>query len=148
MEFIENLLISIGPILVLLGTYLLILAHQKSNEIAHTLSKGQVAEGIVIEMRDESGNTVESFNNHPVAPVVEFKTDHGKYLHYSRTFQNPSPYKPGQSVKIYYYIYKSIQQFALEDDQTGTLPIRLYRWGIVFCAVGFPGLVIKLSRLL
>ena len=147
MDSFVNTIITIGPYLVFVGAFLLIMAHQKSNEISHTLSKGQLAEGIVIELRDELGNTVETFNYHAVAPVVEFKTANGKYIHYSSTYQNPSPYKKGQVVKIYYYIYKSIQHFALEDDQTGTLPGILLRWGLVFCAVGLPSLVIKLSNL-
>lgn len=148
MEFVEEILYPIGPYFFLIGAVLLIFAHQKSNEIEHTLSKGQVADGLVIELRDESGNKIESDTNHPVAPVVRFQTINGIYIHYSSTFQNPSPYKIGQSVKIYYYIYKSNRQFALEDDQTGLLPGKLFRWGIVCCAIGFPFIVRKLSKLM
>lgn len=148
MEGIESILFTIGTYLFPIGVFLLILAYQKSNEIEHTRSKGQLAEGLVIEMRDEAGNPVESFNNHALAPVVEFHTPNGKFIHYSSTFQNPSPYKVGQTVKIYYYIYKSNRHFALEDDQTGLLPGKLFRWGIVCSAIGFPFIVMKLSKLM
>lgn len=148
MEFVEGILYPIGPYFFLIGAFLLIFAHQKNNEIAHTISKGQVADGLVIELRDESGNNIESYNNHPVAPVVRFQTINGIYIHYSSTYQNPSPYKIGQTVKIYYYIYKSISHFALEDDQVGLLPGKLFRWGIVCCSIGFPFIVMKLAKLL
>ncbi len=148
MESIEALVFAISPYFTFIGSFLLILSYQKYTEIEHTKSKGLVADGVVLELRDESGKTVEPTDNHPAAPVVEFRTDNGKYVHYSTTYQIPSPYKAGQSVKIYYYIYKSIHHFALEDDQTGSLPGRLFRWGVVFCAIGFPVLVIKLSHLL
>lgn len=145
MESIQNYIHSIAPIFAVIGTYLLILSYQKKNEIQHTLKHGQNTEGVVIDLVAYEG--ADGRNDFGFAPVVEFTTVNGTYKHYSNTYQNPSPYSIGQKVKIYYYIYKSRHEFALEDDKPGTLPDTLFLWGLVFCVVGYPFIFLKLLNL-
>ena len=147
MTTILNFVMSLGPILSLIGTYLLILSHSKSHEIEHTLNKGKVAEGKVIKMREDPDHTPSDMDYKGVAPVVEFRTVNGLYQHFSTTYRKNSPYEVGQTVKIYYYKYKSRMEMALIDDQTGTLPKTLLKWGIIFCAIGYPILFSKLGGL-
>jgi hypothetical protein len=147
MTTILNFVMSLGPILSLIGTYLLILSHSKSHEIEHTLNKGKVAEGKVIKMREDPDHTPSDMDYRGVAPVVEFRTVNGLYQHFSTTYRKNSPYEVGQTVKIYYYKYKSRMEMALIDDQTGTLPKTLLKWGIIFCAIGYPILFSKLGGL-
>ena len=147
MNTILNLLGTLGPILSLIGTYCLILSHSKNNEIAHTLSKGKVAEGTVIKMREDPDHTPSDMDYRGVAPVVEFRTLNGLYQHFSTTYRKNSPYEVGQTVKIHYYSYKSRMEMALPDDETGTLPKTLLKWGIIFCAIGYPILLSKLGGL-
>ena len=147
MNTILNLLGTLGPILSLIGTYCLILSHSKNNEIAHTLSKGKVAEGTVIKMREDPDHAPSDMDYRGVAPVVEFRTLNGLYQHFSTTYRKNSPYEIGQTVKIHYYSYKSRMEMALPDDETGTLPKTLVKWGIIFCAVGYPILLSKLGGL-
>lgn len=142
-----NFLTTLGPIISIIGTYLLILSYQKKNEIVHTIQKGLSTEGTIVEIKtyknDSSGSNVkEAF-----APVVEFTTINGKYLHFSPTFRSPSRYEIGQKVKIYYYFYKSRREMALADDVPGTLPNTLLKWGVIFCIIGYPVLIFKMSGL-
>ncbi|MBK7233060.1 MAG: DUF3592 domain-containing protein [Saprospiraceae bacterium] len=146
MQTLENILSYLVFGLSLIGVYLLILAYQKKHEIEHTLSKGKMAEGTVVELRENPTNV--DGGGKEYTPVVEFRTDHGLYRHHSSTYKFPTPYHLGQKVKIYYYIYKSRYEFALEDDEPGTLPDRLKWWGIIFCIFGLPLLLYKISKLI
>ena len=137
-----------GPFLALIGTYLLILSHKKKHEIEHTIRKGLSTEGTVIEIRENPGKSLESNMPEGYAPVVEFTTINGKYHHHSATFRSPCNYYIGQKVKIYYYFYKSRKEMALLDDDPGPLPKILFKWGILFCAIGYPILLAKMSVLL
>jgi len=145
MQTLESIFSYISPGLSLIGVYLLILSYQKKHEIEHTLRKGKMTEGTVIELRENLANV--DGGGIEYAPVVEFRTDHGLYKHFSSTYKFPTPYHLGQKVKIYYYIYKSRHEFALEDDEPGTLPDRLKWWGIIFCIFGLPILLFKLQKL-
>ncbi len=80
-----NFLTTLGPILSLIGTYLLILSYNKSHEIEHTISKGQVAEGTIIELRENPNNLDLMAKNKAKAPVVDFHTINGWHRHYSTT---------------------------------------------------------------
>jgi hypothetical protein len=147
MNTILNFIGSLGPLLSLIGTYCFILFYTKSHEIEHTINKGKVAEGKVIEMRDDPDHTPSDMAYKGKAPVVEFKTQNGLYHHYSTTYKKNSQYEVGQSVMIHYYKYKSRMEMALPDDETGTLPKTLLKWGIIFCVIGYPILLSKLSGL-
>jgi hypothetical protein len=147
MHTILNFLGTLGPILSLIGTYCLILSHSKNNEIAHTLSKGKVAEGTVIKMREDPDHLPSDMDYRGTAPVIEFRTVNGLYQHFSTTYRKISHYEVGQTVKIHYYSYKSRMEMALPDDETGTLPKTLLKWGIIFCAIGYPILLSKMGGL-
>jgi hypothetical protein len=147
MTTVLNFVMSLGPILSLIGTYLLILSYDKSHEIEHTISKGKVAEGTVIELRDDPNHVDEMSKNKSKAPVVDFHTVNGWHRHHSTTYRYPSRYEVGQKVKIYHYLYKSRHEMALEDDEPGTLPKTLLKWGILFCAIGYPILLSKMGGL-
>lgn len=144
---IQNILSYLGSGFSLIGIYMIIISYQKSNEKKHTLAKGKVAEGTVIELRENPGDLSGNDKGNGFAPVVEFRTDHGLYKHYSTTYRFPSPYSLGQKVKIYYYIYKSRYEFALQDDEPGSLPGTMMKWGIAFCILGLPLLFLKMSKL-
>jgi len=143
----ENIISSSAGIISLVGVYLIILSHQKKYEIEHTLRKGKVAEGTVTELSRNQGDVFASGDPEGEAPVVEFQTDNGLYIHHSSTYRLPSPYHVGQKVKIYYYIYKSRREFALEDDMPGTFPDKMKKWGIMLCLLGIPILLLKLRGL-
>lgn len=100
-----------------------------------------MAEGTVVELRENPTNV--DGGGKEYTPVVEFRTDHGLYRHHSSTYKFPTPYHLGQKVKIYYYIYKSRYEFALEDDEPGTLPDRLKWWGIIFVSLVYRFCYIK-----
>ncbi|MBL0024375.1 MAG: DUF3592 domain-containing protein [Saprospiraceae bacterium] len=136
--FVQNIL-QFGPLASFFGAFLLILSYQKKHEIEHTIKKGKVTEGTVIEIREHQSRGF--------APVVEFKTQNGLYKHYSSSFRFSCRYFVGQKVKIYYYIYRSRREFALEDDTPGTLPESLLKWGVVLCLIGMPMLIIKVIGL-
>lgn len=147
MTLILNILSAAGPLLSLIGTYLLILSYSKNNEIAHTLSKGRVTEGTVIQLTENPDDLDLMTKLRAKAPLVEFHTNIGWHRYQSSTYKDPSPYHVGQKVQIYYYFYKSRREMALADDEPGTLPKTLLKWGIIFCAVGYPVLLSKMSGL-
>lgn len=147
MNTLLNILGTLGPLLSLIGTYCFILAYSKNNEIVHTINKGKVAEGKVIEMREDPDHIPSDMEYRGTAPVVEFRTQNGLFQHFSSTYRKNSSYEVGQTVKIYYYHYKSRMEMALSDDETGTLPKTLLKWGIIFCAIGYPILLSKLGGL-
>lgn len=137
---IPQSILNIVPFFSLIGIYCLIISYQQKHQIEHTIKKGKLTEGTVVDMR--------SMPNKGVAPVVEFKTVNGMYKHYSNTYRTVSSYKVGQKVNLYYFIYKSRQEFALEDDEPGTMPLTLLIAGIILCAISFPMVIIKMKGLL
>lgn len=143
----ENFLYNSGGLLSLVGIYLIILSNQKSKEIAHTIRRGNVKEGTVTEIRKNQGDVFASGDPNGYAPVVEFKTENGSYKHYSSTYTLPCKYHVGQKVKIYYYNYKSRNEFALEDDKPGSFPGKLMKAGIVLCIIAIPLLLMKIRGL-
>ncbi len=147
MNIILNIINTIGPLLSLIGTYCLILSYSKSNEIEHAITKGKIADGVVIKMREDPDHSPADLAYRGVAPVVEFRTVNGFFQHFSLTYKKNSPFEVGKAVKIYYYHYKSRMEMALEDDETGTLPKTLLKWGIIFCAIGYPIVLYKMRGL-
>lgn len=125
-----------------IGTYCLILAYEKQHEIEKILTKGIKTTGKVVEIHQDT------LHNTGEAPVVEYTTAHGFFRHVSTTYAMPSAYKIGQQVDIWYYHYKSIRLAALADDQPGSLPKTLLKWGIVFCALSYPGIIRNLTSLI
>ncbi len=126
----------------LVGTYCLILAYQKQHEIQNVLSKGIRTTGTVAEiLQDPSGNG-------GGAPVIEFDYPNGSYRHYSNTYVSPCAYSVGQKVEIWYLFYKSSQKAALPDEEPGTLPKTLLKWGIVLCLLTYPGVLLRLTNLI
>lgn len=87
MTHILNIIITIGPILSLIGTYCFILSYSKFNEVEHTIKKGKVAEGTVIELRDDPDYIRSDMAYRGKAPVVEFRTQNGLYQHFSTTYR-------------------------------------------------------------
>lgn len=148
MSSILNIALSAGPILAIIGTYLLILSHNKNHEIEHTIEKGLSTEGTVVEIRSDKRHSTESNVQEVYAPVVEFTTINGTFRHYAPSFRASCKYEVGQKVKIYYFFYKSRREMALEDDEPGTLPNTLLKWGIIFCAIGYPMLLSKMAGLI
>jgi Protein of unknown function (DUF3592) len=138
MHTFNSVIAYLSPMLALAGTYMLILAWQKQHEIQHTIQNGQSTLGTVIELREkmeksETGAAITKF-----AAVVEFQTGNGAYLHYSNTYHYPSRYHIGQKITVFYYIYKSRQEFALAEDTPGPLPGVLLKIGVLCCLVGYP----------
>jgi hypothetical protein len=147
MTTILNFLTSLGSILSLIGTFLLILSYTKSHEIEHTIRNGREVEGTVIELREDPDQSDLRSEVKAKAPRVEFRTINGLYRHSSTTYRYPSPYEVGQKVKIYHYSTISRNEMALADDEPGTLPKTLLKWGLIFCAIGYPILLSKMGRL-
>lgn len=134
-------LLQLMPLAAFIGTYLLILANDKSKIVERVKSKGVKTEGTVIEIRDnpDSGGGQ--------AVVVDFVTKNGSHRHYSTHYQNPCPYQVGQKVEVSYYFYKSIREVLLPHEDAGTLPKTLFRWGIILCLIGYPFLIRKMMLL-
>ncbi len=129
-------------IVTLVGTYCLILSYQKQHEIQTVLSKGIKTTGTVVEIRqDPSGNSGD-------APVVEFNYPNGSYRHYSTTYVLPCAYSVGQQVEIWYLFRKSNRTAALSDDQPGTLPKTLLKWGILLCLLSYPEIIRRMATLI
>jgi hypothetical protein len=118
------------------------LAYQKQHEIQIVLSRGIKTTGRVVEIRqDPSGNG-------GGAPVVEFNYPYGSYRHYSNTYMLPCAYYVGQETEIWYLFYKSNRRATLSDEQPGTLPITLLKWGIVLCLLSYPVVIWRMITLL
>ncbi|MBK9256509.1 MAG: hypothetical protein IPM42_13560 [Saprospiraceae bacterium] len=145
MQTLQNILATSGPILALIGTYCFILSYSKAHEIEHTIRKGRIAEGTVIELQDNPADLHLNTKLRRKAPLVDFHSHIGWHQYQSITYRDPSPYQVGQKVQIYYYFYKSRREFALADDEPGTLPKTLLKWGIIFCIIGYPILFGKLG---
>lgn len=140
-------LVQFMPFLAFVGTYMLIIAYDKSKIVERIASKGIKTEGTVIEIRQNPGSLVSSKEGTGEAPVVDFVTAHGSHRHYSTHYQTPCPYKVGQKVEVSYYFYKSIREVLLPHEDAGTLPKTLFKWGILLCFIGYPFLIKKLLLL-
>lgn len=135
------------PLVAFIGTYLLIIAYDKSKIVERVMSKGLKAEGTVVEIRQDPGLLFGSGESKGSAPVVDFVFPNGSHRHYSTHYQTPTPYYVGQKVEVRYYFYKSIREVLLADEDAGTLPKTLFRWGLVMCLLGYPFLLRKLLLL-
>jgi hypothetical protein len=135
------------PLLAFIGTYLLIIAYDRSKIVERVTSKGVKTEGTVVEIRQDPGPLFGSGESKGSAPVVDFVFPNGSHRYYSTHYQNPTPYYVGQKVEVRYYFYKSIREVLLADEDAGTLPKTLFRWGIVMCLLGYPFILKKLYLL-
>lgn len=135
------------PLLAFIGTYLLIIAYDKSKMVERVKSKGIKTVGTVVEIRQNPGELFGSKEGEGQAPVVDFVTNNGSHRHYSTHYQSPCPYQVGQKVEVWYYFYKSIREVLLADEGAGTLPKTLFRWGIALCLISYPFLIKKLMLL-
>ncbi|NBB20786.1 hypothetical protein GVN20_15565 [Runella sp. CRIBMP] len=135
------------PLLAFIGTYLLIIAYDKSKMVERVKSKGIKTVGTVVEIRQNPGELFGSKEGEGQAPVVDFVTNNGSHRHYSTHYQSPCPYQVGQKVEVWYYFYKSIREVLLADEDAGTLPKTLFRWGIALCLISYPFLIKKLMLL-
>ncbi len=135
------------PLLAFIGTYLLIIAYDKSKMVERVKSKGIKTVGTVVEIRQNPGELFGSKEGEGQAPVVDFVTNNGSHRHYSTHYQSPCPYQVGQKVEVWYYFYKSIREVLLADEGAGTWPKTLFRWGIALCLISYPFLIKKLMLL-
>lgn len=140
-------LTQVMPLVALVGTYLLIIAYDKSKIVERVTSKGIKTVGTVVEIRQNPGELFGSKEGEGQAPVVDFVTKNGSHRHYSTHYQTPSPYQVGQKVEVCYYFYKSIREVLLANEGAGTLPKTLFRWGIALCLISYPFLIKKLMLL-
>ncbi|MCP1382788.1 DUF3592 domain-containing protein [Runella salmonicolor] len=140
-------IIHMMPLLAFIGTYLLIIAYDKSKIVERVKSKGIKTVGTVVEIRQNPGELFGSKEGEGQAPVVDFVTNNGSHRHYSTHYQTPCPYQVGQKVEVWYYFYKSIREVLLADEGAGTLPKTLFRWGIALCLISYPFLIKKLMLL-
>ncbi len=137
-------LIQLMPYLAFIGTYLLIIAYDRSKIVERVTSKGTKTVGTVVEIRQDPGPLFGSRESKGSAPVVDFDFPNGSHRHYSTHYQTPTQYYVGQKVEVRYYFYKSIREVLLPHEDAGTLPKTLFRWGIVLCLLGYPFLFKKL----
>jgi hypothetical protein len=98
---------------------------------------GTKTEGIVIQMRPDPGPLFGEAKVGGEAPTVEFTDKQGNKRQYICVcYQDPSPYKVGQKLAIWYYIYRSRQEFALEDDYADRSTATLLKVGLVMMLLG------------
>lgn len=140
-------LIQMMPLLALVGTYLLIISYDKSMIVERVTSKGIKTAGTVVEIRQAPGPLFGSGESKGVAPVVDFVFPNGSHRYYSTHYQTPTPYYVGQKVEVRYYFYKSIREVLLTNEDAGTLPKTLFRWGIALCLIGYPFIIRKMMLL-
>lgn len=131
----------------IVGVYLIILSHDRRHYFDKIRSKGKTATGIVTELISHPDAEYDKTKEWGFAPVVTFDHDWGNHRYVSGTYQHPSPYHVGQEVKVWYYFYKSRREVALADDVPGDTPAKLLKWGIIFCAMGGPILLWRISKL-
>lgn len=142
------MLLDTASVLALPGTLLLAFAYDRQHAIRKILAKGHETEGTVVEMRPNPGGLFSRKEATGEAPVVEYVTHSGNTLkHYSTTYVSPSPYQTGQKVQIWYVNYKSTREAALADDLPGSFPRNVMLVALVLCALGYPGVIIKLFGL-
>lgn len=140
-------LLQMMPYLAFIGTYLLIIAYDRSKIVERVTSKGMKTEGTVVEIRQDPGPLFGSGESKGSAPVVDFVFPNGSHRYYSTHYQTPTPYYVGQKVEVRYYFYKSIREVLLANEGAGTLPKTLFRWGLVMCLLGYPFLIKKMLLL-
>lgn len=134
---------------IVVGFLLLAHAHNRKNYINNLLKRGIKTEGSVIEIWKNPGSLFSKKEGQGYAPVVEYTTNSGNVLkHYSHAFTDPCKYEMGQKVAVWYINYKSIREAALEDDQPGSLPKKLFVAGIILVLLGLPNLIVGLQNLL
>lgn len=146
-----EILNSISPylsVLAVIGTYCLIIYYDRSKMPDRVRNRGLRAEGTVVEIRQNPGPIFGSQKGEGYAPVVEFNYPNGSHRHFSTYYQTPCPYEVGQKVQLGYYFYKSIREVLLDGEENQPQSPTLLIWGICFCLLGYPFVVIKLLDLI
>lgn len=146
-----EILNSISPylsVLAVVGTYCLIIYYDRSKMPERVKKRGLRAEGTVVEVRRNPGPIFGSQEGEGYAPVVEFYYPNGSHRHFSTYYQTPCPYEVGQKVQLGYYFYKSIREVLLDGEENQPQSPTLLIWGICFCFLGYPFVVIKLLDLI
>lgn len=139
LQLILNIYANIAGFSLVLGFLLLAHSHNRKNYIKNLLKNGTKTEGRVIEIYRNPGSIFSKQSGEGFAPVVEYTTISGNILkHYSTTYRANTKYQVGQIVPLWYVNYKSIREAALEDDEPGDLPKKLFITGLIFLSVGFP----------
>lgn len=147
MNTIIQFLTPVAGLIALIGTYMIILSYEKTHIYDRVRSKGRTVEGIVTEIYQDPGPLFgKADDERGFAPIVVFDSHIGNHRYVSTTYQHPSPYKVGDKVKVWYYFYKSRREIALADDAPGDLPSKLLDWGIVFCLLGYPYVLLRLAH--
>lgn len=130
------------------GFLLLAHAHNRKNYIKYLFERGTKTEGKVIEISRNPGSLFNKEEGEGFAPVVEYTTISGNTLkHHSTTYQTPCKYHVGQTVPLWYINYKSRREAALEDDQPGDLPRKLFIVGMILLLIGLPKVLLGLLKI-
>jgi hypothetical protein len=138
---------KISPLFLLVGFLLIAHSHNRKNYIKNLFKNGIKTEGKVLEIRRDPGPLFGE-EGMGFAPVVEYTTMSGNVLkHYSQTYQISSKYEVGQTVDIWYINYKSIREAALEDDQPGQTPKKLFTVGLILLLIAAPKIIYGLSNI-
>ena len=135
-------------LLALVGTYCLIVYHDRVTLPERVRNIGRVAEGTVVELRRQPGAASGTLEGPGLAPVVEFQVSWGKYRHMSVNFQQPCPFQVGQKVGVRYHFYKSIQEVLLDEETPPAAPAALLKLGLALCGLAYPLLAIRLLGLM
>lgn len=138
MKEIINHLLPYSGLIALIGTYCLILANDKNRLPDRVRKNGKTAQGIVIE-------TYKSQSDDGFAPIVEFDYPNCNFRYASTTFQNPTPYKVGDIVTVWYDFYKSRREVALADDRPGKIVNTLFKWGLILCIISYPVVIYRMA---
>ena len=145
MKEIVNFLIPYAGIVALIGTYCLIIAYDKYRLPDRVRKNGKTAQAIVTEIYKDPGPLFGKNNKEGYAPIVEFDYPNGSFRYASTTFQNPSPYKVGDTVTVWYSFYKSKKEVALQDDLPPRYIKSLVICGLILCILSYPIVISKLS---
>lgn len=139
---------QIAMICATVGFIVLFLSWQQHIYYKKVRKIGIETEGTVVAMRPDPGPLFGKAEGAGEAPTVEFIDRRGdKHQYISVCYQDPSPYKVGQKVKVWYHLYRSRREYALEDDQPGRGPVTMMVVGLVLFVLGAPELLKRLSGL-
>ena len=141
-DILEKILPYSG-IIALVGTYCIIPAIDRAKMPDRVRKIGKTTQGLVTDVYQNPGPIFRNKTGAGFAPVVEFDYPNGHHRYASTTFQNPSPYKVGDEVIVWYHFYKSKQEAALEDDKPGPSVRKLLIWGIVLCLLSYPYVILR-----
>lgn len=139
---------SCVALLAFIGTYCLILYHDRAGMPDRVKARGVTAVGTVVELRPHPAPAAGAAGGEGCAPVVAFETPWGSHRHVSTTYQQPCPFQVGQAVNLRYHFRKSIREVLLDAEAPPAPPRALRAWGLGLCLVGYPFVLFKLRLLL